>query len=399
MWDKIFDAAMRRFVQRGALEVTVADGPARRYGEPGAEPVHVHLADEALLRKVILTPDMGIGEGYTDGRVIFPQDDPRPLIRLALMNRAVEATPFLMRLLDSIAAPIQRFIAGNPLIRSRQNVAHHYDLDGRLYDLFLDEDRQYSCAYFPDDELSLEEAQVAKKRHIIGKLCLEPGMRVLDIGCGWGGMALTLAKDYGAQVVGVTLSEEQLKIGRQRVKDAGLEDKIDLRLMDYRDVTEQFDRIVSVGMFEHVGRRHYREYFDKVRDLLTEEGVALIHTIGSTDAPRATSTWTRKYIFPGGYIPSMSETMAQIEKAHLVTADVEVWRTHYAKTLRHWHERFMSHVDEAEKLHDDRFVRMWRFYLASAEEGFRLGTLVNFQFQLARSNTAVPVTRDYLYRN
>ncbi|MGZ9811975.1 class I SAM-dependent methyltransferase [Pseudoroseicyclus sp. H15] len=399
MWDKIFDAAMRRFVQRGALEVTVAGQPARRYGEADAEPVKVHITDEALLRRVVLTPDMAVGEAYTDGTMILPDDDPRPLIRLALMNRAVHSTPFLMRMIDNIAAPVQRFFSANPLTRSRQNVAHHYDLDGRLYDLFLDEDRQYSCAYFPQEDMTLEEAQMAKKRHIIGKLCVEPGMRVLDIGCGWGGMAITLAKEYGAHVIGVTLSEEQIKIGRQRVKDAGLEDKVELRMMDYRDVPETFDRIVSVGMFEHVGRKHFREYFDKVHDMLTEDGVALIHTIGSTEAPRATSAWTRKYIFPGGYIPSMSETLAQIEKAELVTSDVEVLRVHYAKTLRHWYDRFMARVDEAEALHDARFVRMWRFYLAGAEEGFRLGTLVNFQFQLARSNTAVPLTRDYLYRN
>ncbi|WP_373356115.1 class I SAM-dependent methyltransferase [Pseudoroseicyclus sp. CXY001] len=399
MWDRIFDAAMRRFVQRGALEVTVADQPPKRYGQSGVEPVRVHLKDEELMRRIVLSPDMAVGEAYTDGTLVLPEDDPRPLIQLALNNRAVDSTPFLMKALDTIAAPIQRFIAANPLLRSRQNVAHHYDLDGRLYDLFLDQDRQYSCAYFPHDDMTLEDAQIAKKRHIIGKLCLEPGMSVLDIGCGWGGMALTLAKDYGAKVVGVTLSEEQLKVGRQRVKEAGLEGQIDLRLMDYRDVTETFDRIVSVGMFEHVGRRHFREYFDKVRDLLKDEGIALIHTIGSTDAPRATSSWIRKYIFPGGYIPSMSETMAQIEKAELVTADVEVLRVHYAKTIRHWYDRFMARVDEAERIHDARFVRMWRFYLLSAEEGFRLGTLVNFQFQLARSNTAVPLTRDYLYRN
>ncbi len=285
----------------------------------------------------------------------------------------------------------------NPAPRARANVAHHYDLSARLYDLFLDADRQYSCAYFARPDMSLEEAQLAKKRHIAAKLLLRPGMRVLDIGCGWGGMALTLARDYGVQVTGVTLSEEQLKLARERAAKAGLSDRAEFHLMDYRDVEGPFDRIVSVGMFEHVGVPHYRAYFAKVQALLAEDGVALIHTIGRSQPPGSTSPWIDRYIFPGGYVPSLSEAMSAVEKAGLVTADIEVWRLHYAETLRHWHDRFVARQDEARALYDARFCRMWRYYLIASELTFRLNAQVVFQLQLARRQEAVPLTRDYLY--
>ncbi|MEM9523570.1 MAG: cyclopropane-fatty-acyl-phospholipid synthase family protein, partial [Pseudomonadota bacterium] len=268
---------------------------------------------------------------------------------------------------------------------------------GELYDLFLHEDKQYSCAYFRTPGDTLEKAQAQKKAHIAGKLLLKPEMRVLDIGCGWGGMAMTLARDHGAHVTGVTLSEEQYKTANARVTAAGLQDKVRIFLSDYRDLDGVFDRIVSVGMFEHVGAPHYREYFSHVRRKLVPDGVALIHTIGRLNPPGVTSPWIHKYIFPGGYVPSMSETMAAIEKEGLVTADIEIWRLHYAETLRHWYDRFVARIEEARALYDDRFCRMWRYYLVASELTFRLSSQVVFQFQLARDQRAVPMTRDYLY--
>jgi cyclopropane-fatty-acyl-phospholipid synthase len=285
----------------------------------------------------------------------------------------------------------------NPVGKAKENVAHHYDLSGALYDLFLDEDRQYSCAYFRTPDMTLESAQAAKKAHIAGKLLIEPGMRVLDIGCGWGGTALTLARDYGARVVGVTLSEEQLNVAQARAAAAGLADRVEFRLMDYRAVTGSFDRIVSVGMFEHVGVPHYRDYFGKVHDLLAPDGVALIHTIGRTMPPSYTSPWFEKYIFPGGYCPALSEVMVAVEEAGLVETDIEVWRLHYAQTLRHWHDRFVARQGEALALYDERFCRMWRFYLVGAEMSFAHLRLVVFQVQLAHQQQSVPLTREYLY--
>jgi len=280
--------------------------------------------------------------------------------------------------------------------RAQKNVAHHYDLDGGIYDLFLDSDKQYSCAYFADPNMTLEEAQVAKKRHIAAKLRIEPGMRVLDIGCGWGGMALTLAEEAGANVVGVTLSKEQHMVARRRAAERGLEAQVEFRLQDYRTLTESFDRIVSVGMFEHVGVGHYREYFDRVRELLTNNGVALIHTIGRLDGPGSTNPWIAKYIFPGGYIPALSEFAAAVERSGIIITDVEVLRLHYAETLREWRRRFMEKRDTAARIYDERFCRMWEFYLAGSETSFRNESMAVFQVQLAKHVAALPLTRDYM---
>ena len=275
-------------------------------------------------------------------------------------------------------------------------IAHHYDLSGAIYDLFLDRDRQYSCASFEAPDRSLDEAQLAKKRHLASKLAIEPGMRVLDIGSGWGGLALYLAEVCGAEVVGVTLSQEQHALSVQRAAQGGLGGRAHFRLMDYREVDGTFDRIVSVGMFEHVGIGHYREFFDKVRALLEPDGVAILHSICRADGPNATSAWTKKYIFPGGYIPALSEVLPPIEKSGLYLTDIEVLRLHYAQTLREWRRRFADHRDTARRLMDERFCRMWEFYLVGAELGFRrLGNMV-FQMQLARRQDAVPLTRDYI---
>ena len=332
-----------------------------------------------------------------DGGLTVDGDDLHGLTGLGVRNlSARRGAPWHRALarLRGAARVAQQF---NPAGRARANVAHHYDLSGDLYDLFLDADRQYSCAYFQRPDMTLEEAQAAKTAHVAAKLCLEPGMRVLDIGCGWGGLAISLARDHGARVLGVTLSAEQHRLAVERVRAAGLSDRVQIRLMDYRDVTERFDRVVSVGMFEHVGVPHYREYFEAVQARLGPQGVALIHTIGRTSPPGTTNPWIAKYIFPGGYTPALSKMMAAVERTDLWPTDVEVWRLHYAETLRHWHDRFVANIDRAEALYDARFCRMWRFYLAACEMGFRVGRQCVFQLQLARDRAAVPLTRDYLH--
>ena len=291
----------------------------------------------------------------------------------------------------------RRLDQANPAGRAQRNVAHHYDLTPEIYDLFLDADRQYSCAYFADPGQTLEAAQQAKTTHIARKLLIAPGMRVLDIGCGWGGLALSLARDHGAEVTGITLSHEQLEIARARAAAAGLSGRVRFELMDYRAITGQFDRIVSVGMFEHVGAPNFLSYFSTVRARLVEDGVALIHSIGRTAPPKATNPWIAKYIFPGGYVPSLSEALRAVEESGLRIGDVECLRLHYALTLRHWFDRFSAKAARAEALKDRQFVRMWRFYLAACEQTFRHGPQDVFQLQLCRRVDAVPITRDYLY--
>lgn len=397
MWNRILDKLLTRTIVTGALELTLADGTVRRYGHAGTDPVRVRLFDHAFARKVLLSPDMTLGEAYMNGTVQIEGDDLRALLGTILANRRAGHGHWALTLNARLRRALRWMQQYNPIGRARSNISHHYDLSAELYDLFLDRDRQYSCAYFRHPGDTLDKAQAQKKAHIAEKLLIEPGMSVLDIGCGWGGMALTLARDYGARVVGVTLSEEQHKIATDRVRKAGLQGQVDIRLTDYRTVTETFDRIVSVGMFEHVGVPHYREYFSHVRDKLTEDGVALIHTIGRADPPGTTSPWVLKYIFPGGYTPAMSEVMRAVEKEQLVVTDVEVWRNHYAETLRHWYARFVANEDRARQLYDERFCRMWRYYLIASEMTFRARDQVVFQFQLSRDQLAVPVTREYLY--
>ena len=384
-------------LRKGTLELHMPDGRIGRYGDGGAPEVTVRLHDPAILPRLMRNPDLAVGEGYMDGTLTIDGDDLHGFLEIALTNTAADQDLWWRTAIRRVRSTGRWLAQFNPASRARQNVAHHYDLSGELYDLFLDSDKQYSCGYFRTPDDTLEAAQEQKKALIAAKLVLEPGMRVLDIGCGWGGMALTLARDHGANVLGVTLSEEQLKIARQRAEAEGLSDRVEFRLQDYREVTGQFDRIVSIGMFEHVGVPHYREYFRHVHDLLTEDGVALIHTIGRTEPPGRTNPWMAKYIFPGGYIPAMSEAMAAGEKEQLWPTDVEVWRLHYAETLRHWEQRFTANTDRAREIYDDRFCRMWRFYLVACEQAFRFGWQCVFQFQLARKRDAVPLTRDYLY--
>ncbi len=398
MWKALLDRLLRGLVRTGALRLTYPDGSTRSYGDAGVRPVAVKILDNKTLRALALNPELAVGEAYMNGTMTIEGDDLRAFLALAIRNKHENGIAWWLTPLQAGRKALRWLWQFNPARRARRNIAHHYDLSSELYDLFLDEDRQYSCAYFRAPDETLEQAQENKKHHIARKLLLEPGMTVLDIGCGWGGMALTLARDYGARVVGVTLSQEQHALARQRVADAGLEDRIDIRLMDYRDVNETFDRIVSIGMFEHVGVPHYREYFRQVHDRLNENGVALIHTIGRTDGPGATNPFILKYIFPGGYVPALSEASAAIEHERLFIDDVEVWRLHYAETLKHWHERFEANLDKARDIYDDRFCRMWRYYLLGSELTFRLDDQVVFQFQLSRRQNAVPLTRDYLYR-
>ncbi len=398
MWDAMLDAWLSRQIRRGDLTLTLPGQPPRHYGDGGAPHVAMTVTDPGFARRACLAPDLAVGEAYMDGTLTIAGDDLRGLFTLAMTNRAIAQPVLWQRPLAALRTTLRHVRQWNPAGRSRANVAHHYDLSAQLYDLFLDADRQYSCAYFARPDMTLDQAQAAKTAHVAKKLLLEPDMRVLDIGCGWGGLAITLARDWGARVTGVTLSTEQHRMATERVRAAGLADRVEIRLQDFRAVTGSFDRVVSVGMFEHVGLPQYAAYFRTIRDRLAPDGVALVHTIGRTAPPQATSAWLEKYIFPGGYVPSLSEVAPHVEAAGLVTADIEVWRLHYAETLRHWHDRFTARQAEARALYDDRFCRMWRYYLLSCEMAFRLQDQGVFQIQLARRIDTVPITRDYLYR-
>jgi len=398
-WDAILDRMLRHLIRVGALELTYHDGTIRRYGDGTGEPVKVTIQSPDTVKKIVVNPELGVGEGYMRGDYTIDADDLRGFLALTIRNQTGAGMPWFEKPREASRFLGRRFAQFNPVNKARTNVAHHYDLSGELYDLFLDADRQYSCAYFEHPDMTLDQAQEAKKRHIAKKLLLKPGMRVLDIGCGWGGMAITLARDYGVDIVGVTLSTQQHALATKRVRDAGLEDKIDIRLTDYRDVRETFDRIVSVGMFEHVGVPHYREYFRHVREMLRPGGVSLIHFIGRSGPGGATADFITKYIFPGGYCPAMSEASHALEHEGLIVTDLEVWRLHYAETLKHWCARFEANLDKAAALYDEEFTRMWRFYLIASEMAFRHGGQVVFQFQLAHEVGDVPLTRDYLYRD
>jgi cyclopropane-fatty-acyl-phospholipid synthase len=397
----LIDLFLRRAVQRGDLTVIHHDGRRERFGEPdpALKPVTLRFADAGVGMAIVRNPSLAAGETFMDGRLVLEAGDVLDLVTLMTANDQWEAgqnrlEPSLpARAAGAIKYRLDRW---NMERKSKRNVAHHYDLSDRLYALFLDRDRQYSCAYFTDPANSLEQAQADKLAHIAAKLAIEPGMRVLDIGCGWGGMALYLNRMLGAEVLGVTLSEEQLKVARRRAADAGVADKVRFELLDYRRVTGQFDRIVSVGMFEHVGPPHYRAFMRQCRDLLTPDGVMLLHTIGRLGAPGVTDAWTAKYIFPGGYNPALSEIVRAYEGLRLFPTDIEVLRLHYAWTLRHWYARAVAHRAEIVALYDERFFRMWTFYLAGAACAFEHGGMCNYQLQFSRSRTALPVTRDYM---
>lgn len=398
MWTRVLDRVFGPLIREGRLALELPDGSRRIYGVPDAPEILVRLHDWATVRRIALNPDLAVGEAYMNGTLSIGEDDLYGMLELAFRNRYADRPHGPRRLFLAGRGLLRRALQYNPVQRARANVAHHYDLSGALYDLFLDADRQYSCAYFPRPDMTLDAAQAAKKALIARKLCLAPGLRVLDIGSGWGGLGLSLARDHGADVTGVTLSTEQHALSNRRAADAGLAERARFLLQDYRTVTETFDRVVSVGMFEHVGVPHFRDFFRSLRARLAPDGIALVHTIGRSSPPGSTNSWLNRYIFPGGYCPSLSELAAAVEREGLVITDVEVWRLHYAETLAHWYRRFMANIDEARALYDERFCRMWRFYLIGCELSFRLGGQVVFQVQLARKQDAVPLTRDYLWR-
>ena len=397
----LIDLFLSRAVRKGRLSLTHHDGTVREFGspEPGYPDVAIRFTDARVAGQIVRNPALAAGECFMDGRLVVEKGDVRDLVELLTANDKWEAgadrlnPSWLVRAGGAVKHRIDRI---NMERRSKKNVAHHYDLSGTLYELFLDTDKQYSCAYYTDPQNDLERAQRDKKAHIAAKLYLKPGMKVLDIGCGWGGMALYLHKHFGVEVTGITLSEEQLKVARQRAIDAGVADHVRFELIDYRDIEGPFDRIVSVGMFEHVGTADYRVFYNKCRDLLTPDGVMLIHTIGRVDGPGITDTFTTKYIFPGGYIPALSEMVAGSEGTRLMITDVEVLRIHYGLTIRDWYKRTMAHKADIVALYDERFFRLWTFYLAGAATVFEHGSMVNFQVQYVRDRRALPITRDYM---
>jgi len=389
---------LKRIIRTGQLTVIDARGRRHVFAGPEAGPVvTIRLHDPALNWKLFFSPMLATGEAFMDGRLTIEEGDIYDLVELTSKSLGWGLPDHWVQ---HAVARIRQMLRGlaqhNPVHRAKANVAHHYDLSGQLYELFLDSDQQYSCAYFaqPDDDLEL--AQLQKKVHLAAKLRLQPGQRVLDIGSGWGGLGLHLAQAESVDVTGVTLSEEQHKASNARAANAALTERVRFNLQDYREVDGSFDRIVSVGMFEHVGVGHYDEFFGKIRQLLADDGVAVLHTIGRADGPGATNPWIRKYIFPGGYSPALSEIAPAIERAGLYITDVEVLRLHYAQTLRAWRNRFQANRDRVRELYDERFCRMWELYLCAAECAFRYGGHVVFQIQMSRDNTAVPGTRNYI---
>jgi len=382
----------REPIKAGRLTVLAPDGQRHvLQGLASGPEATIKVTDRKLLRRMVVVPDLYLGEAYTDGALTIEEGSLYELLDFFASNLMPRAHDT-----DTVVLPSAH--QANVIGKAKTNVAHHYGLNRALFELFLDRDLQYSCGYFATFRDSLEEAQANKKKRVAAKLLLEPGMRVLDIGSGFGGLAIELARVFDVEVVGVTLSEEQWRVSQNRAKDAGLDSKVTFKLLDYREEDGRYDRIVSVGMFEHVGQSHYGEFFRKIRELLTDEGVCLLHSIGRMGPPGFTSPWLVKHIFPGGYAPALSEPVTEIERAGLWITDVEILRLHYAETLKHWHQRFQSNRDKVRSLYDERFCRMWEFYLQLCEVGYRRLNWMVFQMQIAKSLTAVPVTRAYLAR-
>ena len=378
----------------------IVDYKSNRYviGKPlKKNPIELEILDKSLHKKLLLHPDLYFGEAYTDGTLRIKNGSLSEFLEIAFKNIGRSEINLYGKTLNKLKGTLRYFTNFNKILKSKKNVAHHYDISEKLYDLFLDKKRQYSCAYFKNESDSLETAQENKINHIIKKLNIKPNQKVLDIGSGWGTLAIDIAKKTQASVTGITLSENQLRYSQKKAKELNLDNQVEFKLVDYRQLNEKFDRIVSVGMFEHVGRKFYRTYFNKVSKMLNKDGVALIHTIGSVNPPRDPQPWITKYIFPGGYTPSLSQIARPIEDSGLITSDIEVLRIHYAHTLRNWKERFLTKKDKVLEMFDEKFLRMWEFYLASCEMAFKWGDLVVFQLQLTKDTRAVPNTRDYIY--
>jgi cyclopropane-fatty-acyl-phospholipid synthase len=388
---------VERIVKTGNLKITSADGKTYHFGDGEGAAVHLRFNTARAERAVALHPTLALAEAFMDEELDFIEGDVLAFLHLAYNNMGPGGTDAAVaRLMEGMRVAVRGLQQINTAARAKRNVESHYDLSGEIYKLFLDEDMQYSCAYFERPDMTLEEAQLAKKRHIAAKMRMKPGQSVLDIGCGWGGMALYLAKTFDADVLGVTLSTEQYGVATERARAQGLDNRVHFEIRDYRSLSERFDRIVSVGMFEHVGVNYYRTFFDKCKTLLKPDGVMLLHYIGRSGPPSATNAFIRKYIFPGGYIPALSEVMPHIERAGLVITDIEVLRIHYAETLKNWRERFLANRDRAKEIYDERFCRMWEFYLSGSEAAFRWQDMVIFQLQITKKNDTLPLTRNYI---
>src|SRR3954471_8324376 len=394
--DRLLRKFLSQFIRRGSMTVTTAGGMKFTVGDGSGEPVEVRFVTADAQRRVLINPELGLGEAYMEGEFVVERGT--IVDALAIVLDQPDLLPQWAKPWWHLRYLTRRLQQFNLRARSRSNVAHHYDLDARLYSLFLDADKQYSCAYFETPETTLDDAQLAKKRHIAAKLHVKRGQRVLDIGSGWGGLGVYLAEIAGADVTGITLSTEQLQIANARAAEKGLTGSAKFLLQDYRDIAGPFDRIVSVGMLEHVGARFYDTYFRRCAELLDKDGVMLLHSIGRSQGPDSTNPWIAKYIFPGGYIPALSEVLPAIERAGLLVCDIEILRLHYAETLKAWRERFMARREEAVQLYDERFALMWEFYLAASEMTFRKQDMMNFQIQLTRRQGVVPMTRNYIAR-
>ena len=394
--DRLLRYFLGQFIRRGTMTFTAASGTTFTCGDGTGPPVSVRFLSRRTERRILLNPELALGEAYMDGTLVVENGSIADALAVLLDQPAmVPSWGRLQWWMRYLARHARQF---NWRGRARNNVAHHYDLDGRLYSLFLDADRQYSCAYFETPDATLDDAQLAKKRHLAAKLMIGRGDRVLDIGSGWGGLGLYLAEMTGADVTGITLSTEQLQIANARAGERNLSRQARFLLSDYRDVRGPFDRIVSVGMFEHVGVGFYETYFKRCAELLSDDGVMVLHSIGRSTGPDVTSPWITKYIFPGGYMPAVSEVIPAIERAGLLVCDIEILRLHYVETLKAWRERFMARREEAVRLYDERFARMWEFYLAGSEMSFRKQNLMNFQIQVTKRQGIVPMTRDYIAR-
>ena len=393
---RLLDAMLSRFVQTGTLRIIDAGGALHVYGGAKGPEVTLRFKEPKLHRSLFLNPELRIGEAYMDGSLTIEEGSLRELLLIFALNRDNLRNQPLQKLLRGTYKRVRSFYQRNSLGRARANVAHHYDLSNELYELFLDDGLNYSCAYFTSPDQTLEEAQANKLRHIAAKLDLRPGQRVLDIGSGWGAMALFLAEATDVEVLGVTLSTPQLELARERAKQRGLEDRVRFELMDYRSISGAFDRVVSIGMFEHVGYGNHLEFFTKLSELLSDDGVALLHSIGRSGPPGAVMPWLRKYIFPGSYIPALSETFAAVELSGLRVTDLEILRRHYAETLLHWEKRFQENRQQVAELFDERFCRMWEFYLSAVEVGFRYGKQMVFQMQVSKNIDTLPLCRDYM---
>ena len=396
--ERLLRLALRHFIHAGNLRVTTAGGAVFTFGDGSGPLVAIRFTTRAAECGVLFDPELRFGEAYVNGTLVVEQGTIADVLSVVFAQRRDGKPPVWARLQWLIRYLYRRLRQFNPPKRSRRNVAHHYDLDGQLYALFLDADRQYSCAYFETPDQTLDDAQLAKKRHLAAKLLIEPQHRVLDIGCGWGGLALYLAEMCQARVTAITLSAEQHAYARGRASERPQTRDIEFRLQDYRDVPDHFDRIVSVGMFEHVGVGYYDAFFRKCAALLDDDGAMVLHSIGRSEGPNVTNPWIAKYIFPGGYIPALSEVLPAIERAGLLVTDIEILRLHYAETLKAWRQRFLAHQDDVERLYDKRFARMWEFYLAAAEMAFREQAMMVFQIQLTKRQGVVPMTRDYILR-